>query len=290
MSDSRTLREPAWQALLRWLRRHRAAYHRYVAPVLRRTGMATVVFRLYERLLALGERGDDGPDDGLPVPSSHLRVLVAGSPSRSDFLATGTAGCAAVEQLFAESGLRILDCGALLDFGCGCGRILRHWHSLDGVEVFGCDLNAELATWTEHNLPHVTVTQNGLAPPVPYADGQFGAIYAISVFTHLTRELHLSWMADLVRLLRPGGRLLFTTHGEAMLGGLLPEERSRFDAGDLVVRFEGEAGSNLCNAFHPERWVRERLVQDLVVDLYKPGGAPGLDPQDVWVVRRPDGR
>ena len=246
-----------------------------------------MVFRTYERVLAFGERGDEGPaEDGLPVPSAHLRVLVAGSPSRSDFLAGGGASREMIEQLFAEAGVELADCGALLDFGCGCGRILRHWRSLAGVEVFGCDYSGELVDWSRRNLPRVTVTQNDLAPPAPYADGRFGAIYAISVFTHLTRDLHFAWMRDLVRMLRPGGRLLFTTHGTGVLAGLLPDERSRFDAGELVVRFDSEAGSNLCNAFQPERWVREVLAKDLGVDVFRPGGTPSFGDQDVWIVRR----
>jgi SAM-dependent methyltransferase len=246
-----------------------------------------VVFRTYERMLAFGERGGEGPaEDGLPVPSAHLRVLVAGSPSRSDFLAGGRASREMIEQLFAEAGVELADCGALLDFGCGCGRILRHWQSLAGVEVFGCDYSSELVDWSRRNLPRATVTQNDLAPPAPYADGRFGAIYAISVFTHLTRDLHFAWMHDLVRMLRPDGRLLFTTHGIGVLAGLLPDERSRFDAGELVVRFDSEAGSNLCNAFQPEQWVREVLAKDLTVDVFRPGGTPSFGDQDVWIVRR----
>jgi len=191
---------------------------------------------------------------------------------------------------FSEAGLELSDSGALLDFGCGCGRVLRHWQRLQNVEVFGCDYNARLADWTAHHLPGVTATRNELTPPAPYPDARFGAIYAVSVFTHLPRDLQLDWMHDLVRLLRPGGYLLFTTHGETLASNLLPEERTRFDRGELVVRFDSEAGSNLCNAFQPESWVRKALVGQLEVKVFRPGGAPGIGDQDIWVVRTSDDR
>lgn len=285
--STRRLRRPVWQELYAWLVQHRISFYRYVAPVLRRTGLARVVFRAYERTMALGERDrDELAEDGLPVPPARLRVLVYGSPSRADFLLSGRASQEIIERLFDEAGLSLSHCGALLDFGCGCGRILRHWSLRDDITVFGCDYNAELVDWCALNLPRVTVRQNGIAPPTIYEDCQFGAIYAISVFTHLTYELQLAWMQELVRMLRPGGRLLFTTHGTAMLGGLLPDERRRFDSGELVVRFESEAGSNLCNAFQPEPWVREVLAKGLAVDLFRPGGVPTMGDQDIWVVRR----
>lgn len=257
-----------------------------MAPVLRRTRLAGPAFRAYERVLAGTERGSEEPDEGLPVPPAHLRVVVGGVPPREGFLASGRSAADALEDLFGKSGLALREAESVLDFGCGCGRITRHWRRLAGVDVHGCDYNPRLVEWSAANLPHVTTVKNGLRPPAPYPDERFDAIYAISVFTHLPEELQHAWIADLARMLRPEGRLLFTTHGAPMAGVLLAEERVRFDAGEFVVRFEQQAGSNLCNAFHPDTWVREQLVRELTVDLHQPGGAPGLGDQDIWVVRR----
>jgi SAM-dependent methyltransferase len=271
------------------LRRHRHGLHRFLAPLLRRTGLSGPLFRGYERLMAVGERGAEPPDEGLPVPPPHLRVVAVGVPPREGFLASGKSAATAISELFARSGLELASAGAMLDFGCGCGRILRHWRELDGTEQHGCDYNPLLISWAEHNLPHVRAVRNDLGPPAPYPAGRFDAIYAVSVFTHLHRDLQFAWMHDLVRILRGGGRLLFTTHGAAMAGGLLEAERERFDAGDLVVRFDQYAGSNLCNAFHPPSWVRDALTTEgLEIDLFQPGGAPGLGDQDVWIARKPD--
>ena len=43
------------------------------------------------------------------------------------------------------------------------------------------------------------------------APGSFDLIYSYSVFSHLAEEIHLRWLAEFHRLLRPGGLLVATT-------------------------------------------------------------------------------
>ena len=53
----------------------------------------------------------------------------------------------------------------MLDFGCGCGRILRWWASLkDSCEIWGCDYNADLIAWCQRRLSYFAqfkVTNHG---------------------------------------------------------------------------------------------------------------------------------
>ena len=148
----------------------------------------------------------------------------------------------------------------ILDFGCGCGRVTRYWAD-QAVEVHGSDLNPKLVAWCRSGLAFATFAANGLEPPLAYADGRFGFVYALSVFTHLPETLQVAWMEELRRVLRPGGHLLLTTHGAHYLDELTEDERRHFRAGQLVVRRDDRPGSNVCGAYRPEAHVRERLAK-----------------------------
>ena len=112
-------------------------------------------------------------------------------------------------------------------------------------------------------------------------------MYALSVFTHLTEELQRAWRDELRRVLRPGGRLLLTTHGRSYLPRLDSDERNRFEEGELVVRWSDLPGSNLCSAYHPEAYVRSTLADGFELLTIDPEGARGNPTQDVVVLRRP---
>jgi SAM-dependent methyltransferase len=261
--------------------RHREAILRFVVPLLRRLHLLGPSFRLYERLSGLGAGGPAVDSGGLPVPPAYLRVLVVGTPSVEGFLENGRQTAERIRGYFAAAGHDLDDCAAVLDFGVGCGRVARWWPASATTQWHGCDVNPRLVGWCAKNLPHVQARLGPLEPPTDYPSGRFDAIYGISVFTHWPEPLQHAWLAELLRLLRPGGRLLLTTNGEARREVLSPEERQRFDRGELVVRFGDEAGSNLCVALHPASWARERLLADVDILLEQPAG---LEDQDVWVV------
>jgi SAM-dependent methyltransferase len=207
-------------------------------------------------------------------------VRVAGTADGDWFLRSGRAAYDAI-----AAAIRLDDADAVLDFGCGCGRVLRYWSDHDGP-VHGSDRNEPAVRWCRRNLPFAQLERNGLSPPLAYADETFDLVYALSVFTHLTEELQIAWRDELHRVLRPGGRVLLTTHGSAYLPRLERAERTRFERGELVVRWSDLPGSNLCSAYHPERYVRDTLARGFVLETIEPEGARGNPTQDLVVLRR----
>ena len=206
--------------------------------------------------------------------------MVFGTGDAPSFLASGRNQAASLREYL---GTALERPGRLLDFGVGCGRVARYWDELE-LEVHGCDYNDELVGWVEANLPFVQARKNRLEPPLDYPAGYFDVVYTISVFTHLPEGLQVPWMRELARVLVPGGTLLMTTHGERLAGHMLAHERTRFEAGELVVRNARAGGSNLCTAYHPPSWVRAHLLDDFDELAWRPAGMGGG--QDVWLLRR----
>jgi SAM-dependent methyltransferase len=247
--------------------------------ILQRLGLLGLAFRGYERTVALRGRSAT-PPDGLPLPPRRLMVRVAMTADAEWFLRSGRAGYDAI-----AAHVDLGSVGAVLDFGCGCGRVTRYFHDFEG-EVAGSDLSHDAIEWCRDNLEFGSFVTNGLAPPLVFDDESFDLVYALSVFTHLTAELQLAWRDELRRVLRPGGRLLITTHGTSYVPRLDDEERKRFEEGELVVRWSEVVGSNLCSAYHPERYLRDTFAEGFTFLELEPEGARGNPTQDLVLLQK----
>ncbi len=144
-----------------------------------------------------------------------------------------------------------------LDFGAGAGRVLRHFGpEARSAELWGCDIDAGSVFWLRDNLcPPFHAFLVSEEPRLPQTDGFFDLAWALSVFTHLGRHW-AGWLAELHRVLKPGGLLIVSYMGAEMarqlLGGAWDENRS----GMSVVgagRPWSEGGPWV---FHSEWWLR----------------------------------
>jgi SAM-dependent methyltransferase len=244
--------------------------------------------RLRERWIAA--RAPDSPavgPDAVSIPPPRLRVLVDGHGDPGGFLADAEAGATMIRRTLARAGVEPADLSSILDFGCGCGRIARHWAKLSRPALHGCDSNPELVEWCHANLPFMEVTVSGARPPSPYEDDRFDLVYAVSVLTHLTEPAAEAWLVDFARILRPGGLLLLTTHGDSYRERLTSAQRTRYARGQAVVQRARMQGTNACAAYHPPAYVRNRLLHGFEI-ISSPGAAPDGDfPQDVYLARLP---
>jgi len=226
-----------------------------------------------------------GAPDGLPLPPPEMMYLVAGVYNSGRFYWGGVLGAKCIKGVLNKNGLDIREFHSLLDFGCGCGRIMRHWKILDGPKLYGTDYNPYLIGWCQQAFPFATFTTNGLATQLAYEDHQFDFVYTISIFTHLDEALQAFWMAELTRVLKLGGFLLLTVHGTTRVHELTPEQRQQFASGELVVSGSEGAGSNSCRAYHPEPYVRRVLARELTIIDFLPGGAKDAN-QDLFLLRK----
>ncbi len=155
----------------------------------------------------------------LPIPTSALRARIDAAVESPD--------------LYDASGRRIRDDivellpggwdftgKRALDFGCGAGRVLRHFLAEAEVAEFeGCDIDVPSIDWLNRHLwPPFKGVVAQEAPPLGYADGSFDLIWAASVFTHLS-DLWSAWLLELHRILVDDGILIATFLGPAPTTG-----------------------------------------------------------------------
>jgi SAM-dependent methyltransferase len=264
-------------------------WKRRAATALDRAHLLGPAISLYETLLGMrgalrtGRHAEAGTP---PVPPAHFRVKIG--PPHADldvFLRSGGRHADLIREVLKECGSDPSAAAPILDFGCGCGRVARHWYGAN-VELCGCDLNRRLVEWCRQNLPFGQFDLNKLEPPLPYDDGSFGLAYAFSVFTHLPEHLQREWLREFERVLRPDGYLLVSTQGEYYVGldRLDEHERRRFDKGELVVLFDDHAGENVCSAYHPQTYVAGTLAEGFDYVVYRKGNEQ--EHQDMHLLRK----
>jgi SAM-dependent methyltransferase len=242
------------------------------------------------------QEGGPGTVDGLPVPPPLLRVRVTGGWAEpATWLATGATDAELIRATLTRSGSSLEEMKAFLDFGCGCGRVSRHWAGLRGPIPHGSDVSRPAVRWCRRNLHFMQTTRCDPEPPLPYGDSYFDFVYALSVFTHLTEDSGRRWLAELVRILKPGGLLLFTVHGERFAHELDETDSRRLREGEFVIaeRPAAQSGSNYFASFHSPRYVRDRLLPTTNVELLEvldedpAGGVPTpMTLQDNYLVRK----
>jgi FkbM family methyltransferase len=191
------------------------------------------------------------------------------------------------EQVGAETReqiLRLLPAGyelggrRLLDFGCGAGRTLRHFlDEADSAEIWGCDIDHESIDWLQCNLcPPLHALRNEAAPGLPFKDGHFDVVWALSVFTHLV-DTWAAWLVELRRVLADDGVLIATTIGPDHSELIAKEgwEEDRIGMNALRHWASWEAGGPM--VLHSTWWLRAhwgRAFEILEIDESPVGVAP----------------
>ncbi len=228
-----------------------------------------------------------GATDGLTIPPTRLIYLVILSKEIAWYLTSGIVSNQSISSVLHKNGYSFGNFQNILDFGCGCARVLRHWRPSNGQLLYGTDYNQELITWCQKNLSSLAQFKtNQSSPPLDYGDNKFDFIYALSVFTHLNEDLQRAWMRELSRVLKPNGLLYITVHGNSRLYQLSKEEKQQYLKGNLVVKQEDQSGSNFCASFHPEQYVRSILAREYEIVDFVISGQTDMD-QDVYLLRKP---
>jgi SAM-dependent methyltransferase len=250
------------------------AAHHELAPALERTGLSSA----------------------MPEPGVHAMASGPAAAGGSTYYAD------LVADSLAATGMRLGEAERALDFGCSSGRVVRVLAAAyPDVDWHGCDPIPDAIEWASANLPGIAFRLSPDRPPLPYDDEAFDAVFAISIWSHFAEQAALDWFAEMRRVLRPGGRLVVTTHGEQTIVHTA-RERVRSEEQLAEVRAAlaeqgfwyaaefGEAGDHgVTNpdwgtAFLSAEWLLAKLTPGWRVGLFRPGRVE-LN-QDLYVLER----
>lgn len=128
----------------------------------------------------------------------------------ADFLATGRVDIDRIMGLVATHGISVGRDRAL-DFGCGVGRLTqglaRHFDEVVGVDIS----DPMLAAAREHNAfpDRVRFMKNVATDLSALPDRDFDFVFTHIVLQHLEPPLALGYIAEFLRVTKPGGLVVF---------------------------------------------------------------------------------
>lgn len=106
----------------------------------------------------------------------------------------------------------------VLDAGCGSGEFSAFMVDL-GFSVSSIDISATAVEHASKRCPEATFKVASLDAELPFDDGTFAAVWCTEVIEHVF-HVHGA-LAELNRVIRPGGRLVLTTPYHGLLKNLV---------------------------------------------------------------------
>ena len=210
---------------------------------------------------------------------------------------------------------RQLPVAAILEFGCGWGRMLRLFlRDVEPQNLWGIDCLPAAIEICRGTNRYCNFRLVAPFPPSSLDDNTFDLVYAFSVFSHLSEAAHDKWLTEFSRILRPGGLLVVTTRSRDFIlacaeararheqrdwaqGTVLAftdtaDALARYDRGEFVYEPVG-GGDVLDKSFFgetciPRQYVEGNWTRDF--DLIEYIADRNLCQQNVIVVRKPSAK
>ncbi len=252
-----------------------------------------------------------------------IHSLASGSPSPDAALSAGQPGWQS--DVGGGRPLRLLRAGwrrvSGADSAHVAGRLraggpapprLRLWRGTDAAPLprrggLGRDLGLRHRCarrsigWSENLCPPLHALRNEAAPGLPFEDGHFDLVWALSVFTHLA-DSWAAWMLELHRVLADDGILIATSLGPRHSERIAKERWEDDRIGMNALRQWASYPDGAPVVLHSTWWLRAhwgRAFEILEVDESPPGepsagsrceSAMSPSALRIWSVRSPASR
>jgi SAM-dependent methyltransferase len=138
--------------------------------------------------------------------------MFAGDPAH--YFAVGASALAGIGTCLEAAGLAVPVVRRVLDLPCGHGRVLRHLRAaFPKAEVTACDTDRDGVDFCTATFQAAGVYSVADPGRIAVAQGAYDLVFVGSLLTHLDADRWHGFLTAFRNFLRPGGLLVFTTHG-----------------------------------------------------------------------------
>ncbi len=188
----------------------------------------------------------------------------------AEFMGTGDAEIETVLRHLDGLGCTPEWNGTALDFGCGVGRLTqalgRQFAACVGVDISRSMIEKAQSL---NQYDHCRYVQNSEVR-LPFADASFSFIYSNIVLQHIPPRLAKEYLREFVRVLTPGGMLVFGVQ-DSFAATSLPSKLIRvchvLHIRSRIKRAMGFGRGDMQMHFLPEKVVRNALGSAKIVDI-----------------------
>lgn len=235
--------------------------------------------------LGFGRPGYHMPD---VIPPEALLMRVSGGVASTDsYIQIGHSVCRDLLHVMERFQIHPTVDTKVLDFGCGCGRVVRYFAAQCPAQVDASDIDAETIAWCQASLGDAAAFHcNPEWPPLSFEDERFDLVYGISVFTHFPEDMQRAWLAEMRRVVKPDAWLLLSIHAPRLLPPGYPEvEQQMTESGFGFLRSVPTFGlpDFYRAAFHSEAYIRREWGKVFQIEAVLSAGINGH--QDLVVAR-----
>ncbi len=172
----------------------------------------------------------------------------------------------------------------VLDIGCGTGTLaIAAASAAPGARLTGLDADPSILARARKKTAEAGLEigfDEGISTTLPYADASFDLVLSTLFFHHLPDDAKRETAAELVRVLRPGGRLvvgdLGRPHGPLMRFATLVTVQLLDGVATTALNVRGELANLFDGAGLPAVTVRDRLrtpagTYEIMTAVARPG-------------------